>query len=132
MPVYIVTNNTRPHLNKIFDCLRGSSSQKDLSAELGVYVITVESTLEYNPNLGHETFYPKQMRNQFVKLCDKIKKHPSCVGVLDDTERICRKAEKQGLIPISTTGPAETKQNLSELYKMALTQKINEKCQRDR
>ena len=127
MPVYIVTNNTRPHLNKIFDCLRGGPSSKDLSEELGIHIITTESTLEDNPTLGHKIFYPKQMSQQFAKLCDKIKQPPSHVALIDDTERIRHKAEKQGLITISTEGPTETKKNLQEIYDIALKEAIHEK-----
>ncbi len=132
MPIYIVTNNTRPHLNKIFDCLRGNSSSTDLSEELGIRVITIEDTLEYNSNFGHKVFHPKQMHNQFIKLCDKIKQPPACVALIDDTERIRHKAEKQGLVPIATTGPKETKQNLFTLYEIIQKERTDERAKAKR
>jgi len=131
MPVYIVTNNTHPHLKKIFDCLRGKTSPIDFQEELGIHAITVENTLEYEPNLDHEIFFPKQMGNQFTRICERIHLSPACVGLIDDSEHIRVKAKDQGLVPILTNGPEETKQNLKTLYDQAIQEalyaKINTK-----
>ena len=84
--LYIFTNNTRAHLEKIFDCLFGCTiAQSDLS------VITAESTLE------NGYFYPKRMTGVLSKWCQKIGILPQNTLMLDDTNSVIEAAQKEGL-----------------------------------
>jgi len=125
MPVCIVTNNTAPHLRKIFDCLRGRPGKDDLETEVGIQVITIENTLYDDPSAGRKIFHPKQKDGQFARICSILEQEPATVGILDDTERIRNKAQKQGLVPIPTDGPADTKDVLRQV--IAIKGKENEK-----
>ena len=113
--VYIVTNNTAPHLVKIFDQLRGKSSTQSLQEELNIYPITIEKTLAFDKDLQRTIFDPKQMKNQFKMLCAQEDLLPEQVTLIDDTERIRKKAEKQGLHTLPTEGPEDTKRILKTI-----------------
>ena len=84
--VYIFTNNTYVHLNRIFNCLFG----KDV-AQSGINVITIESTL------GNGFFYPKRMPGVFQHWCKKIGVLPQNALMLDDTDNVIQAAKEQGL-----------------------------------
>lgn len=115
LPVYIVTNNTAPHLEKIFSQLRGGTSSQSLQEELGVHTITIEDTEAFDGESQRIVFHPKQMKDQFKKLCAQIGLLPKQVALIDDTERIRKKAEKQGIIPIVTEGSEQTKEILRRI-----------------
>ena len=115
LPTYIVTNNIRPHLMRIFQALHGKAFQ-NISKELNLHIVTIENTLEFDPRFNRTLFHPKQMENQFQRLCTQINVLPKYVALIDDSDHIYTKAEKQGLIPIPTQGPAHTKSILKELY----------------
>ena len=124
MPVCIVTNNTLPHLKKIFECLRGKHCESDLETELGISVITIENTLYNDSDAGRKIFHPKQKEGQFTRICSILGQIPAKVGILDDTERIRKKAQKQGLVPIPTNGATDTKNVLKQI--IAVKGKNNE------
>ena len=115
IPVYIVTNNTAPHLIKIFDQLRGKSSSQSPQEELGIHLISIEDTLEFDRECQRAIFHPKQMKEQFKKLCAHLDLLPEQVALIDDTERIRKKAEKQGLCTIAVDGPEDTKETLRKV-----------------
>jgi FMN phosphatase YigB (HAD superfamily) len=115
VPVYIVTNNTAPHLIKIFDLLRGKTSPQSPQEELGIHLISIEDTLAFDRECQRTIFHPKQMKDQFKKLCAQVDLLPEQVALIDDTERIRKKAEKQGVVPIATEGPQETKEILRRI-----------------
>jgi len=123
VPTCIVTNNTLPHLIKIFDRLRGKTSPKNLSEELNLHIIAIENTLAFDIDHQRAIFHPKQMKNQFKKICAQLDLPPEQVALIDDTERIRKKASEQGLVTIEINGPADTKAFLTQF----LTEKTNEK-----
>lgn len=84
--LYIFTNNTRAHLEKIFNRLFDCSVQKS-----GLSVITAESTFE------NGYFYPKRMKGVLTKWCEKIGAHPSNTLILDDAENVIEAARNEGL-----------------------------------
>jgi len=112
LPVYIVTNNTAPHLIKIFNQLRGKVSSQNPQEELGIHLISIEDTLAFDRECQRTIFHPKQMKDQFKKLCAQLDLLPGQVALIDDTERIRKKAEKQGMHTIATDGPEDTKETL--------------------
>ena len=118
MPVCIVTNNTSPHLKKIFERLRGEPCAEGLEEELGIKVITIEDTLYDDPEAGRKIFHPKQKEGQFTRICSILGQSPAKVGILDDTERIRKKAWKQGLVPIPTNGATDTKNVLKQVIEV--------------
>ncbi len=101
MPVYIVTNNTRPHLNHILKRLNGDKPIE--CADLNIYPITVEETL-YNGQ-----FHTKRNGNQLTHLCESVGQKPKNVLLLDDTQNVCDAALAQGLKVFPITGPKATK-----------------------
>lgn len=84
--LYIFTNNTYAHLNRIFKCL----FDKDI-AQSAINVITIEST--YSDGF----FYPKRMPNVFTSWCQKIGVLPQNTLMLDDTDNVIQAAKEQGL-----------------------------------
>ena len=124
MPVCIVTNNTAPHLKKIFECLRGKPCADSFEKELGISVITIENTLYDDPDAGRKIFHPKQKDGQFARICSILGQEPAKVGMLDDTERIRKRAQRQGLVPIPTNGAEDTKNILRQV--IAVKGKNNE------
>ena len=115
IPTYIVTNNTLPHLVKIFDQLRGKQASKSLQEELSLNLITIETTSAFDHEFNRTIFHPKQMKEQFKKLCAQMDLPPETVALIDDTERIRKKAKEQGLITIPTEGPKDTKDILRRI-----------------
>ena len=115
MPTYIVTNNTAPHLAKIFDQLRGKPTSQNLLDELNLHAMTIETTLEFDRAFNRAIFHPKQMKDQFKKICAQLDLPPEEVALIDDTERIRKKAADQGLITLATNGPNDTKDILRRI-----------------
>ena len=91
MPVYIVTNNSTPHLNKIFSCLNGGIPFKNPQEELNIHFISIENTL------SDGVFHSKKMDGQLTNLCQQFGYKPQEVLLLDDTESVRKKALEQGL-----------------------------------
>ena len=89
MPVYVVTNNTRPHLQKILNRLNGNNNE-DISV-LNVHPIAIEDTF------CDGFFHPKKTGRQLTELCSKIGLEPRNVLLLDDTKDVCDAALAQGL-----------------------------------
>ena len=102
--LYIFTNNTRPHLEKIFDRLFGCTVE-----ESGLSAITAESTLE------NGYFYPKRMEGVFTKWCQKLGLIPSTTLMLDDTDHVIEPAKREGLQFIKISNAQMTMQILKEM-----------------
>ena len=109
MPIYIVTNNTRPHLDKIFACLRGGSIFEDLHKSLNVKSIAIEDTLKDG------VFHPKKAGTQLADLCSQIGEKPENVLLLDDTQDVCDAAMAQGLQVQQIESPYDTKMILRRM-----------------
>ena len=105
LPVYIVTNNTFPHLHKIFSCLNGGEPIKNVQKKLNITFIPIEETM------ADGIFHSKKMKTQLANLCKRIGQSPQEVLLLDDSESIREEAVEQGIQiterPIET--PADTK-----------------------
>ena len=118
LPIYIVTNNIAPHLNKIFACLNGGKPFKNVQKELNIHFITIENTL------SDGFFHSKKMENQLTKLCTKIGYKPQEVLLLDDTESVRKVASNQGLQVRVIRTPRDTKTILrSVLHEKGTTKK---------
>ena len=102
--LYIFTNNTRPHLEKIFGRLFGCSVK-----QTNLPVITAESTLE------NGYFYPKRMEGVFTKWCQKLGLTPATTLMLDDSDNVIEAAEREGLQFIKIENAHMTEQILKEL-----------------
>ena len=109
MPIYIVTNNTRPHVEKIFTCLRGGRPFENVEESLNIRLVTIENTL------ADGVFHPKKTGTQLTDLCVQIGQLPENVLLLDDTADVCQAAQIQGLQvrPIKT--PYDTKMILRSI-----------------
>lgn len=102
--LYIFTNNTRPHLEKVFERVFRCSV-----AQSGLNVITAESTLDNN------YFYPKRMSGVLSKWCQKIGVLPQNTLMLDDSANVIEAAEKEGLQYRTIRNARMTKEILKEL-----------------
>ncbi len=102
--LFIFTNNTKPHLEKVFYRLFGCSV-----VQSGLSVITAESTFEN----GH--FYPKRMHGVFAKWCQKLNLIPHQTLMLDDSDNVIDAAKKSGLQYYKIKSTQETTQILKEL-----------------
>ena len=102
--LYIFTNNTRAHLEKVFNQLFNCSVQDSALA-----AITAESTLE------NGYFYPKRMEGVFTKWCKKIGVLPQNTLMLDDTNTVIEAAQKEGLQYRQIENAQMTKLILKEL-----------------
>ncbi|MBQ4472643.1 MAG: HAD family hydrolase [Alphaproteobacteria bacterium] len=91
MPIYIVTNNTAPHLDKVLTQLHGGQPFDDVEKQLNIRPITIENTL------ADGVFHPKKTGTQMTDLCKKIGQKPENVLLLDDTTDVCLAASAQGL-----------------------------------
>lgn len=100
--IYIVTNNTRPHLEKVLSCLKGEDTPVEFS-KLNVYPITIEETL-YDG-----MFHPKKVTGQFKDLCAAVGEKPQNVLMLDDTQEVCDAAINQGVKTFLIQCPGDTK-----------------------
>ena len=116
MPTYIVTNNTLPHLNKIFYCLAGGNYTPLEQSK--IYPITIENTLDHN------FFHTKKSDTQLTKLCQHIGQDPKNVLLLDDTLDVCEAAQIQGLQVSVITTPNDTKKILKKLIQQKSKQKL--------
>ena len=105
LPIYIVTNNSTPHLNKIFACLNNGIFLQDVQKELNIHFFAIESTLSGG------IFHSKKMEKQLTNLCTQIGCKPSEVLLLDDTESVRKIAAEQGLqiTKKAIENPKETK-----------------------
>ena len=110
IPTYIVTNNSAPHLNKIFACLNGGTALQNPQQELNIHSITIENTF-YDG-----IFQSKKMETQLPKLCEQITCQTENVLLLDDTESVRKTAIDQGLKITNTPieKPEDTKKILRE------------------
>lgn len=102
--VYIFTNNTRVHLEKIFECLFGCTVDQS-----GLPAITAESTLE------NGCFHPKRMPGVLTKWCKKVGSLPQNTLMLDDSERVIESAQAEGLQYHRIENDRMTMQILKEL-----------------
>ncbi len=102
--VYIFTNNTYAHLNRIFMCL----FDKNL-VQSGIKAITIEDT--YSDGF----FYPKRMENVFTSWCQKIGVLPQNTLMLDDTDNVIQAAKEQGLQYQQIQSARMTQEILQEL-----------------
>ncbi|MBQ3696272.1 MAG: HAD family hydrolase [Alphaproteobacteria bacterium] len=107
LPVYIVTNNTAPHLQKVLNCLKGAG-QQDI-ASLKIHTITIEDTF-YDG-----VFHPKKTGTQLTDLCAQIGQQPQDVLLLDDTQDVCDVALAQGLQANLVETPYDTKMILRRI-----------------
>ena len=105
--LFIFTNNTRPHLEKIFNRLFGCTIDQSRLA-----VITAENTLE------NGYFYTKKMTGVFSKWCQKIKTTPERTLMLDDSEDVIEAAKKEGLQFIKIENADMTEKVLKNLNKI--------------
>lgn len=103
--LYIFTNNTRAHLEKVFNQLFNCSVQ-----DSGLAAITAESTLE------NGYFYPKRMDGVLTKWCQKIGVPPQNTLMLDDTNTVIEAAQKEGLQYRQIENAQMTKSILKEIY----------------
>lgn len=103
--LYIFTNNTQAHLEKVFNQLFNCSVQ-----DSGLAAITAESTLE------NGYFYPKRMDGVLTKWCKKIGVLPQNTLMLDDTNTVIKAAQKEGLQYRQIENAQMTKSILKELY----------------
>lgn len=101
--LFIFTNNTRPHLEKVFARLFGCTINQS-----GLSVITAESTFQN----GH--FYPKRMEGVFTKWCHKLKLNPTTTLMLDDSINVIDAARKEKLQFIKIENAYMTEQILKE------------------
>ncbi|MBQ3696273.1 MAG: HAD family hydrolase [Alphaproteobacteria bacterium] len=106
LPVYIVTNNTRVHVEKIFAYLKGGVPFKDVQKELGVKFVAIEDTLKDG------IFHSKKMENMLTELCAQSGLKPEEVLLLDDSENVYKVALAQGLQAYLISSPKETKEIL--------------------
>lgn len=97
----LLTNNTRPHVEKIFDRLFHKSIK-----QTKLRVLTVEDTL------WDHYFHVKQQPGAFGVWCQKFHVLPEQVLLLDDTENVLEVAKSQGLQTIQTLGPEMIKKVL--------------------
>jgi len=124
MPVYIVTNNTRPHLEKVFSCLRGGRVCQDTQNDLNIKFISIEETSE------NGIFHSKKMEGQWTALCRRVSKEirrplkPENFLVLDDSQSILDEAVDQNLSIYAIQHPRDTKEMLRRL----LEKSKNERC----
>ena len=102
--LFIFTNNTRVHLEKIFDHLFGCTVEQS-----GLNAITTENTLE------NGYLYPKRMPGVFAKWCKKIGVLPKNTLMLDDSQNVIEAAQKEGLQFIKIENARMTEQVLKEL-----------------
>ena len=102
--LFIFTNNTRFHLEKIFDRLFGCTVEQS-----GLSAITAESTFE------NGYFYPKRMEGVFNKWCQKLGLQPSKTLMLDDTDSVIEAAQREGLQFVKINNALMTEQVLKEL-----------------
>lgn len=102
--LFIFTNNTRVHLERIFDRLFGCTVEQS-----GLNAITTENTLE------NGYLYPKRMPGVFNKWCKKIGASPKNTLMLDDSENVIEAAQKEGLQFIKIENARMTEQVLKEL-----------------
>ena len=101
VPIYIVTNNTAPHLQNILNCLNGGKIQS--TEDLKIHLITIEDTLRDG------VFFPKKAEGQLPYLCAQIGEKPEDVLLLDDTQDVCDAALAQGLQVAFVGKPCDTK-----------------------
>lgn len=101
----IFTNNTRPHLEKVFNRLFGCTIQQS-----GLPVITAEDTLQD----GY--FHTKKMPGVLSQWCKKMGPLPQNTLILDDTNTVIETAQKEGLQYRKIENDNMTMQILKELY----------------
>lgn len=109
IPVYIVTNNTRPHLDRIFDCLRGGSTCPNTEKELNIKFIPIEDTTIDG------VFQSKKMHGQLTRLCQQFGFDPQNVLLLDDSESVREQAKKEGVLTTPIQHPNDTKKILRRI-----------------
>ena len=102
--LYIFTNNTLPHLEKVFNRLFDCSVNQS-----GLSVITAESTLKE----GH--FYPKRMDGVLAGWCQKIGELPQHTLMMDDTDNVIEAAQKEGLQSVKIENAQMTEKILNDL-----------------
>ncbi len=102
--VFILTNNTRPHVEKVFDRLFHQSIQ-----QTGLKVLSVEDTL------WGEYFFTKSHLTAFTQWCQKLNSKPQETLLLDDSADIIQVAQNQALQTVLITGKQMTKQILKGL-----------------
>lgn len=112
LPIYIVTNNSTPHLNKIFSCLNGGTPLQNPQKELNIHFIAIENTL------SDGIFHSKKMKKQFTNLCKQIGLTPHKVLLLDDSTSVREAALEQGLQ--ITKMPIETSEDTKQILKHIL------------
>lgn len=101
--LFIFTNNTRAHLEKIFDRLFGCTVKQS-----GLSAITADDTFE------NGYFYPKRMEGVFPKWCQKLGLTPATTLMLDDSDNVIKAAEREGLQFIKIENAHMTEQVLKE------------------
>lgn len=102
--LFILTNNTRPHLEKIFQHL----FHKNIF-QTGLKVFTVEDTL------WGKYFYVKAHPEAFTKWCQKLHLKPQETLMIDDTEDVVKSAQNQGLQTAFIPQSEDTKKVLKGL-----------------
>ena len=115
MPTYIVTNNTLPHLNKVFHRLAGGNYVPLEQSK--IYPITIETTLAQN------VFHTKKSAQHLTLLCQHLGQNPQNVLLLDDTLDVCEAAQAQGLQVAVINTPDDTK----KIFKKLIQQKSKNK-----
>ena len=118
MPIYIVTNNTAPHLDKVLAQLHAGHPFDNVEKQLNIHLITIENTL------ADGVFHPKKTGTQLTDLCAQIGKKQKNVLLLDDTTDVCEAAKAQGLQVACIQSPSDTK--------MILRRMIHEKSKPER
>ena len=103
IPTYIVTNNSAPHLNKIFSCLNKGIPVQDIQDEFGLHVITIEKTF------NNGVFHSKKMPQQLTNLCTQVGEKTENVLLLDDSNSVLEAAIEQGLQVVPIQKPTDTK-----------------------
>lgn len=101
VPVYVVTNNSKPHLQRVLNCLNGGGYQQ--MDALNIHPITIEDTFYKG------IFHPKKTGTQLTDLCAQVGEQPEHVLLLDDTLDVCDAALAQGLQVNQIQTPHETK-----------------------
>ena len=104
--VVILTNTTRPHLEKVFKYLFQCSIRQS-----GLKVVSIEETLKR----GH--FYVKRMSGVLTNWCKKMKVPPENTLILDDSDKIIQAAKEQGLQYRHIKDSSETLKILKRLLK---------------